>query len=166
MKQVTCITINTDASFCNDTHASGYAFYAICDTFKIMKSGNFKKKPRNATEAELFCIGNAIATVLKQPELPKSNYIVVNSDSEISLYKLSVEQERVKKNWLGVMQIRTLAGTLRRKCNTPKKNLNYRHVKAHSDVKDSRSWVNEWCDKEAKKWMVRERWEIKLKQNK
>lgn len=32
-------------------------------------------------------------------------------------------------------------------------NYELRHVKAHSKVNDARSWVNDWCDKEAKKWM-------------
>ena len=29
--------------------------------------------------------------------------------------------------------------------------IEFRHVKAHSGVKDKRSYVNEWCDAEAKK---------------
>lgn len=28
-----------------------------------------------------------------------------------------------------------------------------RHVKAHNGTPDARSWVNDWCDKEAKKMM-------------
>lgn len=55
--KVTCITINTDASWCPETNASGYAFYAICDKFKIMKSGNFRSKPNSSWEAELFVLG-------------------------------------------------------------------------------------------------------------
>jgi len=36
----------------------------------------------------------------------------------------------------------------------------FRHVKAHSGKNDARSFVNEWCDKEAKKWM---RYSLNLK---
>lgn len=32
-----------------------------------------------------------------------------------------------------------------------KATIEFRHVKAHSGVDDKRSYVNEWCDKEAKR---------------
>ena len=32
-------------------------------------------------------------------------------------------------------------------------NFEFRHVKAHNGVPDARSFINDWCDKEARKWM-------------
>ena len=164
MKHVTCITINTDASFCPETGASGYAFYAICDNFKIMKSGNFKKKPTVSWEAELFCLGNAIHTVLSQTDLPESKHIVINTDCDSMIGMLNRPQDKIKQKWgVPVKQVHMLAGRLKNVCKTPKKNLKYRHVKAHTSIKDARTWVNNWCDKEAKKWMNREREQFRNK---
>ena len=47
-------------------------------------------------------------------------------------------------------QFRTLYIDLIRKL---KIEVEFRHVKAHSGINDSRSYVNEWCDAEAKKQM-------------
>lgn len=58
------ITINTDASYdINGTNAGGYAFYIICDLFKIQKGGMFKNNPKSSLDAEVMAIGNAVATL-------------------------------------------------------------------------------------------------------
>ena len=39
------------------------------------------------------------------------------------------------------------------KSRTHCRDLEFKHVKSHSGTADSRSWVNDKLDKEAKKWM-------------
>jgi len=73
------ITINTDASFCQKTGAGAYAFYIVCDLFKIKKSGVFKENPLNPMDAEMKCIANAVATLNAQKELPKISWFLINS---------------------------------------------------------------------------------------
>ena len=77
---VSCITINTDASFNSKHKIGGYAFYIVCDLFKIQKGGTFKKHPKTALEAEMMCMANALYTLLVQKELPSTKWIIINSD--------------------------------------------------------------------------------------
>jgi ribonuclease HI len=150
MNKVNCITINTDASFHPTHKVGGYAFYIVCDNFKIQKGGSFKINPKNSTEAEMMCMVNALHTLIVQPTLPKTKLIVINSDCLFAFDKI----KRRSDHKLGKMiaeKLRTLRILTSYRGVMPEYNL--RHVKAHSDNPDARSWVNNWCDQEAKKWM-------------
>jgi ribonuclease HI len=144
-KKVNVITINTDASFHPDHNVGGYAFYIRCDLFKITKAGGFKIQPKNSKEAEMMCIGNAISTLLAQKELPEARWLIINSDC-----KYGYEEIRQGKRGIG-KKINVMWQKLILRLGSAK-NI-FRHVKAHSGKDDARSFVNEWCDKEAKKWM-------------
>lgn len=146
MKQVTCITINTDASFNHVKKVGGYAFYIVCDLFKIQKSGMFKACPKNAMEAEMMCMANALHTLLAQKELPPTKWIIINSDCLYSFPKIT----RKSEDKIGRKVAEMLRG-VRQRMSMPQ--YEFRHVKAHNGTPDARSWVNNWCDKEAKKWM-------------
>ncbi|MEX0597119.1 MAG: RNase H family protein [Candidatus Paceibacterota bacterium] len=147
------ITINTDASFCPLTKVGGFAFYIICNDFKIQKAGEFRTKPKNPTEAEAMCIGNAIATLLAQ-DLPKEvNYIIINTDC---LHAISLI-----KSYDGVYKkVRKFKNRLFRVVRPQR--IEFRHVKAHNGTPDARSWVNDWCDKEAKRYMRQARGRITI----
>lgn len=145
MKSVKCITINTDASFHPTLKVGGYAFYIICDLFKIQKAGKFKKLPKTAEEAEIMCIGNAIATLLAQNELPISTWLIINNDCQFGMNKIKKQETTLGK------QVFKLWSRLIARIHS-KRNV-FRYVKAHNGTPDARSFVNDWCDKEAKKYM-------------
>jgi ribonuclease HI len=150
-KNITCITINTDASFHPEKKVGGYAFYIVCDLFKIQKGGMFKTQPKTAMEAEMMCMANALHTLLSQKELPSTKWIIINSDCLFSFEKIKRKSQsdigrrvaeilrkvRIRMSYMGLI----------------KPEFEFRHVKAHNGTNDARSWVNDWCDKEAKKWM-------------
>lgn len=140
-KQVGCITINTDASYSHQKGVGGYAFYIVCDLFKIQKSGSFKHNPKSALFAEMQCIANALHTLLAQQELPKFNLLVINCDCLPAFEHISFNS-KFEVGKMIFMQLKFL------RCR-----YEFRHVKAHNGIPDSRSWVNDWCDKEAKKMM-------------
>lgn len=145
MNRVTCITINTDASFHHSKKVGGYAFYIVCDLFKIQKAGKFKILPKSAEEAEIMCIGNAIATLLAQKELPNCKWLIINNDCKFGMQKIRSCKGKlatsVHKLW---QQLITRLGSCKNR---------FRHVAAHTNNTDARSKVNDWCDREAKKWM-------------
>lgn len=152
--QLTCITINTDASFHPIHKVGGYAFYIVCDLFRIQKGGMFKMQPRTAEEAEIMCIGNAISTLLAQKELPKARWLVINNDCKFGMNKIRRQETELAK------KVNTMRQKLIYQLGSGENSM--RHVKAHSGKGDSRSWVNEWCDKEAKKYMRKSVENIKL----
>lgn len=147
-KWVTCITINTDASFRPDYRVGGFAFYIVCDYFKIRKGGIFKsQQPQNAQEAEMMCMANAIHTLLAQKDLPQTQLIVVNSDAITTFQHI----KNKSTNPIG----KAVAAQLRRirKYMIKSVKIEFRHVKAHTKDTAARSKANAWCDQEAKRWM-------------
>lgn len=150
MKQVNCITINTDASFHTEKKVGGYAFYIICDLFKIQKGGKFKAVPKNSIDAEMMCMANAIYTLLAQKELPQTKLIVINSDCLTSFPKIKRKSDSDVGRKVAVL-LRDLRKRMAHNESLPK--FEFRHVKGHSSNQDARSFVNRWCDLEAKKWM-------------
>lgn len=150
-KHVSCITVNTDASFHPEKKVGGYAFYIICDSFKIQKSGMLKQSPSNSIEAEMMCIANALHVLSNQIDLPTAKWIIINTDCLFAIPKIT----KKSKDPIGRRVYRILKTvknkTAYKEVIYPK--VQFRHVKAHSGVDDARSHVNEWCDTEAKKWM-------------
>ena len=145
--KLSCLTINTDASFHPEQKVGGYAFYIICDLFKIEKAGKFKANPKSSIDAEMKCFGNTIATILAQKELPKIKKIVFNTDCLNGVACVTNKKNKSKDEQLIVSLINNL------KSRTHCRDFEFRHVKAHNGTADSRSWVNDKLDKEAKKWM-------------
>lgn len=145
-RSVNCITINTDASYHPDYKIGGYAFYIVCDLFKIQKGGKFKTQPKSSQQAEMMCMANALATLLIQKELPNAKWIIINSDCLCAFEKIKLKsQDHIGKKVAQILR------QIRKATDMPQ--FKFRHVKAHSGVDNARSWVNEWCDNEAKKWM-------------
>lgn len=144
-------TINTDASFHPKLKWGAYAFWAISDRFKIQKYGGFRDKCLNPTDAEAKCIINALQVVLSSDK--DITRIIINTDSlnSVSIF----ENHRNNINRYGLH----FGDHLRRKFKkilidySSNVTVEFRHVKAHSNVDDARSYVNEWCDTHAKRKM-------------
>lgn len=140
------VTINTDASYCPNTGVGAYAFYIVCDLFKIKKSGVFKENPSGALDAEMKCIANAVSILNAQKEIPPINWIIINSDCIGCFPKIGLKSQ----DKVGVYCAKELSKLRKR---TGVKMHQFKHVKAHSNKSDARSFVNEWCDAEAKRLM-------------
>jgi ribonuclease HI len=143
------ITINTDAS-CSEAYG-GYAFWIVCDAGKIQKAGKIKAEIKGSQQAEMMCIANALHT-LKHSKFKSISKVIINTDSTPCIQALT----GFKSSWEGakeclftMMEICIANGKSIREVSEM---FEFRHVKAHTGKKDKRSFVNEWCDKEAKKY--------------
>jgi len=150
------VTINTDASFHLKLKHGAFAFWAVSNDFKITKSGVFKSKCINSDDAEAKCIINALRVVL----LAHGNItkVIINTDSLNAIALLKFDRIHMKK-YMGYnikmwSHIRVAYGKVLRESKN-KAVVEFRHVKAHSGINDKRSYVNEWCDLEAKKQLRR-----------
>lgn len=153
MYHAECLTINTDASFCGRSKAGGFAFWIVHNDFVIKKAGKFKELiVRDSSEAEVKCIGNAIWMVLQQQDLKPTRKIIINTDSKIAMRQIQNKHTQPGAKTLKLINKLTAALGCQQ--------WEFRHVKAHSGVNDKRSFVNEWCDKEAKRFMREARKEI------
>jgi ribonuclease HI len=144
------ITINTDASW-RDKFA-GYAFWIVCDAGKIQKAGKIKILVDNSGEAEMMCIANALHT-LKHSRFSEITKVIINTDSQHCIDRLSPGGKFTGKTTeeclFTMMEICLKLGKSIRDIHSV---FEFRHVKAHSGKKDNRSFVNEWCDREAKRY--------------
>lgn len=146
------LTINTDASFCGKHKVGGFAFWIVHNDFVIKKAGKFKDLVKDSSEAEVNCIANAVFMVLQQKDLKPTRRLIINTDSRIGMRQ--IENQHTDSGKKAFDLINKLTAAL--KCEK----WEFRHVKAHSGAADKRSYVNEWCDAEAKKYMRRARKEI------
>jgi ribonuclease HI len=147
------ITISTDASFCPRTKVGGWASYVVCNHFKFKISGKLKGFLLSPQEAEIKAIGNVLHYILSSPHIPEFSYIYVNTDCKNGAK--AIENPSTPLEWAVNKSLQLLAT----RTNCPK--VEFRYVAAHTSSTTPRSYVNEWCDKQAKKHMAVRRKEVK-----
>lgn len=137
--------IHTDASFDQVTGIGGYAFHIQYKNKLYTKSGAFKLQLSGPSEAELCCIGNAFAYVLRLYQegiidRQEVEHIFIKSDFKY-VYQLMFKrrkQEPFKTIWNMYWE---LGG------------VTIHHVKAHTDKATPTALINAWCDEQAKSEM-------------
>lgn len=144
------ITINTDASFYAKQKVGGWAFYIRYGNVVLRQSGPFKVPPKSSLDAEIQCIANAVYYLLKQDLPLVRKYIIINGDCTYAFQRIGK-----KSNHPVGREIAKMLKELRRRTasdltKVPK--CDFRYVQAHNGTPDARSWVNDWCDRGAKRW--------------
>lgn len=142
---VKCITINTDASWHPESKVCGFAFYIVCDKFKITQHGPLRDRMPTITDAEIAAIANAIHCLTNHKDLPTCDWLIINTDCKPAISRIREGKTPLGKRSHHMWQkLITKLGS---------KNNKLRHVKAHTGKDDGRSKANEWCDKHAKQGM-------------
>ena len=73
------VTINTDASFCPETKASGFAYWIVCNGQRIKGSAGLKDG-QNSTDCEMKALANALVILERSPfNNGNLNTIYINS---------------------------------------------------------------------------------------
>lgn len=133
-------TVIVDASYCPDTFASGWAAWvrvdAVADAIKMY--GTFKTQPRNSGEAEVMAAINGIWIAARAG----ASFILVQSDcmAVIHLLEETTSSPRMRELWQNSLKDNGLDRLI----------LDGAHVKGHTRNMDARSWVNRWCDAQAR----------------
>lgn len=143
-------TINTDASYHKYFKVGAYAFWIKSNSFTLKKVGWFNDKCNDPTECEAKCIINAIHTLLSTCSSRNVTRILVNTDSLNFMHVMKNDVKKIKKYKLGYLK--KYQAQILRMLDNYKKGLDieFRHVRAHTEKSDARSYVNEWCDEQAK----------------
>ena len=146
------VTINTDASFDVETGLGAWAFWAVCNEFKITRSGAFEDLCRSSTDAEVKCIIIALAVSLRYAGISK---VIINTDSLNAAAILKGDEAHLKKymkcslrHWKVVRN--AYREVIQERTSKQVVLIEFRHVKAHSGVLDKRSYANEWCNMNAR----------------
>lgn len=146
------VTINTDASFSHEYQKGAFAFWIICNQGKFCHSGMLRKKCINSHVAEMKCIINAVHQ-LGTIGFTFITKIIINTDSMNSIALINNDKKSIKKYGLhkwGKQLQDDFKNTVKR-FNLIGIPIEPRHVKAHQNTEDRRTFVNNWCDSEAKK---------------
>ena len=135
-------TVITDASFCHKTKAAGWAAWIVSDSGRILKSGNFKRRPETPFQAEYWASCNGIHLAA----LNGATSVLLQTDCKGVI-------DAISKNKGVIAKIRELHPSLQIKT---------RHVKGHTSAKNpktkgSRYHVNRWCDEMARTEMRKQR---------
>ena len=140
MQRPLAATVNCDASFCPHTKAAGWAVWIAVDGgVKHKQSGRFKHSPRTSNEAEFWAMLNGLWIAVHTYGV---THALIQGDCRGALDKI-MRRPVVVRNICDkvdhAVSIRT------------------KWVKAHTTTSDARSWVNDWCDRQAKRHMESER---------
>ena len=144
------VTINTDASYSKQHKIGAFAFWIVCNDFKITRSGALRKQCHRPEVAEFRCIINAFHVLYTQ-DLSNVTKIIVNTDCLNVIHFCTKNKEAIRKYNLGiwgtqlVAKLEVITGSIKRKIP-----IEWRHVKSHVTTEGARNWVNDWCDKSAK----------------
>jgi ribonuclease HI len=146
------VTINTDASFNNEHKVGGYAYWIVHNGARV-KRGGLLKECNNNTEAEMKAIANALYR-LTQLHVSGISKIIVNTDNKPAIDLLTGQGKTKKEALISVISACD-SYIMQLKLDNKivlsnSEYIEYRYVAAHSKATDSRSFVNDWCDKVAK----------------
>lgn len=146
------ITINTDAGFYPHDKVGSFAYWIVGEEFRLKGSGMLKGEIKCPTEAETKAICNAVYVLTKSgADLRGVSNIYINRDNIRAVHTRFGKPCQKK--------LRSLLQSLKKLCREHKMpEVHYRHVKAHSNKNDKRSYVNKWCDSECtrqlRKWRI------------
>lgn len=163
------VTLFVDASYDPTTQRSGWgAWYrhAYMDRGVIF-GGQLATRCNNSGEAELLAIADAVECLHKKQELPAGRSLIIQCDNIravgliLHLYKVDVQEaSRSHNSDSYVPDLKGVSKTPNEKKGMSKleaalqhnnTKVYVRHIKGHNGGIHGRSWVNEQCDREAKR---------------
>ncbi len=145
---MTFATVVTDASFFPDTGKAGWACWIVCNGERHKSYGVFKEKKTCSTHAEVCAIGNGIFLAIKYFN-PKKIHVVTDSMNAIHILESFGRKGISKANKTNAAAQKEAAKIIENLSTNII--LTFKHVRAHTDIQDKRSYVNRWCDEHAKK---------------
>lgn len=133
-------TVITDASFCQQTKAAGWAAYIRMDGIPsaIIKQGRFKIDPQHADEAEALAALCGIWVARKFG----ADSVLLQTDCLAVIYLIAgkIKAKRLADLWANGLAEGELVGYP----------IRGRHVKGHTRTRDGRSYANRVCDERAR----------------
>ncbi len=157
------VTLNTDGSLDwgakeGSPGKAGYAYWISSDIGKFKKYGRLPDCI-NSMGPELAAIAKGLYFIRNHSELSKATKIIVNTDCEpginwiknINDYKYQKRHKKHRGTLHNIARHHILEMARKGYRGLPEVELEYRHVKAHTnELSEARKYVNDWLDKKAK----------------
>lgn len=142
-------TVISDASWCPETRAAGYACWVVCNGDRIRDAGPIPFAPETSNDAEIYALRRGVELARQSF---KASALLLQSDCVGALHRFGLYGGQKKSRYTPIsrtaMKDHFLGEEFKVMC---------KHVKGHTNNPDARSYVNRWCDKEAGRFMKMER---------
>lgn len=139
-------TVISDASWCPETRAAGYACWVVCNGDRVKDSGPIPFAPVSSNDAEIYALRRGVELARRQF---KADALLLQSDCVGALHRFGLYGGQKKSRYTPIsrtaMKEHFLGEEFKVMC---------KHVKGHTSNPDARSYVNRWCDKEAGRYML------------
>jgi len=146
------VTINTDASFGPQSKVGAYAMWIVSQRGRITKAGYFKEDDMlTAEHCEIAAIANAVHT-LKKAQWGELGKVIINTDCQHAIKRI-----QGKFNRDGYPMAKWVAKAIE------DMDVEFRYVAAQTYGAVARTWVNNWCDEQAKIWRRKREKELTTK---
>jgi ribonuclease HI len=144
------VTIVSDASYCSRTKAAGYGFWAVSSRGRHAGGGSFKTTVSDQNAAEAMAIVNALHVSLSLGIAEGGDKVLIQTDSLSAIWRLQggkfAKRKMPADAKLAVMRFSDLV-------RDRSLAVEFRHVKGHSKIADSRSQAQRHSDQRARKGM-------------
>lgn len=144
------VTVLTDASFCHQTHAAGYGYWIACERGRKAGGGGLANPAQSSTSAEMAAICNAVYDGIRYMLILAEDELLIQTDcmGAIEVFERDVKSRKrpapsVKPMW-DIFQALKKDYSLQ---------VRFRHVRAHTGLKETRFASNRLCDYRAKQEM-------------
>lgn len=140
------VTIIADASFCPQSKVSGYGYWILCDRGSLGGGGPLAKglSVVNSTVSEMMAIVNALHIAIKSNLVNPCDTVLLQSDCMSALDALSFKRTNITPVEQAI--VAKLNEYMLQHCL----NLQFRHVKGHTNRTGARYVTNGRCDERAK----------------
>lgn len=127
-------TVLTDASWCPSEKVAGWAVWIVCNNERYKRFDAFFEKVDSSREAEIKAIINGVY-IAKRVFAPDHYHVVSDCVDAMN----ALQGKTGDKQWQN--KLIEIIGETR---------ITFKHVKAHSSTNDKRTYVNNWCDFQAR----------------
>lgn len=153
MKRI--VTINTDAGFWTHHKVGSFAYWIEGEEILLKGSGVFREKVKNSWDAEMKSIINAL-TLLDQSGYKNIHQLIINRDNINAVSGKYSDNDLKRHLSLVISRLRKRSGK-----SPALPFFKFMHVKAHVEITDQRTFINDWCDQQCKQQL--QNWATKNK---
>ncbi len=149
------VTIINDSSFCPDTKSAGWSSWVASNRGKKRFGAAFPKPVPSSLLAEMQGLISGLVRGFNEGLIQKGDKVLLQTDCMPGIHHL--EGLTTPNDQDIIITITYFEGFV----EAHNLEIEFRHVKAHTNALDTRSVVNRICDKEAKDYMRSKREEFK-----
>ena len=148
------VTIITDASYCAETKAAGYGYWVVCDRGRKAGGGVIKRRVQTSVHSEMMACCNGLWIACMNGLVMRGDTVLIQTDCQPAILGLrDVRPSKCKHQ-------QEIVAYFQKLCQDNELEVRFKHVPGHTAGDDSRTYVNNVCDEQAKKHMrqMRNHW--------